>query len=225
VLAVFQLWTNAGITLTYQRMWAAPNARVLRGFVGWQEGVASAIGTGGYRVLQVASLPAKPPPDTLAIVGRCDGLYFGDPHYVWAQLEVGPSNHVRARARFVAGAVPGTRQSLVLLPGSPGLGLSVVAEGWNRFRFQVVDAAGKVSTGAATTVPVERPATVDVLVDPAIRAARVLVDGRPALDAQGVAIPGGTAQLVVPAPGDGAVVRDVSPLRVTPPLCFRVRRG
>lgn len=223
-LAAFQLWTNAGITLTYQRMWAAPDAQVLRGFAGWQEAVASTVGTGGYRVLRLTSLPAKPPPDTLAIVGRCDGLYFGDPHYVWAQLEVGPSTHVRTRVRFVADARPGTRQSLVVMPGSPGLNVSVVAEGSDRFRFEVVDAAGHASTRSAITVPVDRTATVDVVIDPAIRATRVAVDGRTALDAQGTAIPAGTAQLVVPA-AVSAVVRDVSPLPVTTPLCDRVRRG
>jgi hypothetical protein len=211
-------------------MWAAPDAQVLRGFVGWQEAVSSAVGTGGYRVLEVASLPAKPPPDTLALVGRCDGLYFGDPHYVWAQLEVGPSNHVRARARFVAGARRGTRQSLVVLPGSPAsagpdLEVTVVAEGSNRFRFEVVDATGQVSTGSAITVPVDRPATVDVLVDPRVRATRVLVDGRQVLDAEGIDVHSDVAQLVRPAPGGGAVVRDVRPLRVTTPLCDRVRRG
>lgn len=220
LLALFTVWANGAITLTYQRVYGSITPTLRTGFFGFQESVANTLGTRGWAARHVDTLPRDHSPDALVVVGRCAGLYWWEPRAGWRQLELGAAGgHVRAAVVLAAGARPTSRATIATVGAAAPLQLTVRRVDGSHARVGIVDTSGHAIEGDPVVAPTGRPVVVDALLDRSLGVVSATLDGRTALRAA-AHVPVGTPRVVTT--GAAGAVSSARALPVATPLCDRI---
>lgn len=215
LLMVFGVWANVSLGLTYARLYAAPDTATLRGFVGFQESVGNLLGSGAYPVLRTERLGRPAPPDTLAVVGPCDGLYWANGTFAWQALEIGAGG-ANLRLRLAHDAMTSVPTPIVRLGnGEHPYAVALRRVSPASWQITVSDTLGRVHTGDRVSATPGSRSIVQVVLDRALHTAAVTIDGHSAFNANRQAFPDTKAISVGPG---------IRQLTVPTPLCDRVNR-
>lgn len=213
VLLVFGVWVNVALASTYSHLYAAPNQSVRRGFVGFQESVARALGVNGYAVVHAARL-GRPRADTIAVIGDCVGLYWANGTATWQPLELGPDG-VHVRLEIDPHRITSSATALVQIgSGADRYAVSLRRVRERSWQVQTVGVSGRRQVADPFPAPGRGKSVIDVELDRQLRFVDVEVDGQRAFAAAGQVIP----------PGQAALASTARPLPVRTPLCARMTR-